>query len=173
MLAVDTSGLDSYLAWLDKQPARLVAEIQWTYREWAVAIHAEIAMLTPQWSGNLAANWAIDLNAPSTSAEMLGDPEVDNPFGRGPYSRGMLPAVGYSLARGESFSTPSIYDSVYIHNPVQYAEEVETDSGEHPIRPINRVPRTEAGKIAMVAYAHAKHSLNGQDLINELRSRTF
>jgi len=173
MLAIDTSGVGTYVAWLEKQPARIVAELCWTYREWAVAIHAEIAMLTPQWSGNLAANWAIDLNSPSTTAEDLGDETVSAVHGRGPYSRGMLPAVGYSLDRGLKFGMPSLSSDIYIHNPVTYAEEVETDTGTRPIRAINRIPRTETGKIAMVIHAYTKHSQNGQALLDELRSRSF
>jgi hypothetical protein len=178
MLAIDTSGVPEYTAWLDKQAVALRLEVQEVFRSWCVAIHREIAELTPQWSGNLAANWAIDIGSPSTTAQELGDPSVrtvgstDSPaFGRDPYSRGMQPAVQESLARGQRLQLPGLAESVYIHNPVTYAAEVEEDSGARPIRAINRVPRSETGKVAMVYHAYFKHLLDGEALLNELRSR--
>jgi hypothetical protein len=175
MIAVDTSGVPAYVKWLEAEALRLRLEVRTVYRRWAVAIHAEIAELTPQWSGNLAANWAIDLNAATSSEQFLGSAAKGflGGFVAGEelFSRGMEPAVSISLARGKSFGLPNLSDSIYIHNPVEYADEVETDSGDRPIRAINRIPRTTTGQIAMVAYAYAKNATNGQALLNELLSR--
>jgi hypothetical protein len=165
VLDLDLSGLDRYLAWLTKEPERIELEVRVAFRNWAVAVHADIAKLTPQWSGNLAANWAIDIGAPTSTAQYLGDASVifqaeskDSIYGREPYSRGMQPAVSIALARGKAVGVPSLRDTFYIHNPVTYAEEVEEDSGPRRIRAINRIPRSETGKIAMVAHAYTKHS---------------
>jgi hypothetical protein len=171
VLDVDTSGVRTYVAWLRAEKARILAEVCLAYRGWAVHIHADIASLSPQWSGNLAANWAIDLNAATTAAQDLGDPSVRshhapaNPvYGRDPYSRGMFPAVEVSLQRGQAFPMPGLGDQIYIHNPVVYADEVEQDSGDRPIRAVNRLPRGETGKIAMVHYAAVKYASAPIDL---------
>lgn len=177
MLAIDTSGVESFAAWLDKEAVALREGVRNLYHQWAIAIHAEITELTPQWSGNLAANWALDVGSISYSPSYFVGPAGDVPFshgrGGGPlYARGMDPAVGVSLARAKASREPMLSESFYIHNPVEYAQAVEDDSGDRPIRAVNRLPRTESGKVAMVAHAYFKHTLNGQALIDELRSRT-
>lgn len=179
MLALNTSGVAAYADWLESQAARLELEVRSIYRAWAIAIHKEITELTPQWSGNLASNWALDLDSPSYAAQYIHGPAYDQPIeegtrpaGRQPRSRGMEPAVGISLARAKQVGMPGLGQAFYIHNPVAYADAIEDDSTTPPVRAINRLPRSETGKIAMVAYAAAKHSTNGQALLNELRSRT-
>lgn len=176
MIAVDTSGVPAYVKWLEAEALRLRLEVRQVYRKWAMSIHAEIAELTPQWSGNLAANWAIDIGGTLTDATYYTGPSYDQPIEEGTrggplFSRGMEPAVSLSLERGKSFGLPNLSDSIYIHNPVAYADSVETDTNIPPIRAINRVPRSETGKIAMVAYSFAKHSTDRQGLLNELLSR--
>ena len=178
MLALDVSGVEAYAAWLDQQAAALLLDVRNTYREWALALHAEITMLTPQWSGNLAANWMLELGAAGRGAAYIAGPARDQvmaPGGRGGqgglYSRGMYPAVGISIERAERVGMPALADEFYIHNPVDYAQSIEDDTNDPAVRAINRVPRAETGKVAMVAHAYFKHSHNGQGLINELRSR--
>ena len=176
MIAIDTSGVPAYVKWLEAEALRLRFEVRQIYRKWAISIHAEIAELTPQWSGNLAANWAIDIGGATTEATYYTGPSYDQPIEEGTrgapwFSRGMEPAVGISLARGKALNLPALSDSIYIHNPVAYADSVETDTNRPSIRAINRVPRTTTGKIAMVAYAYAKNATNGQALLNELLSR--
>lgn len=177
MLAINTSGVEAYAKWLDAQAAELELAVRTIYRAWAIAIHKEITELTPQWSGNLASNWALDIGAPNYAAVYYAGPAADQPIsegtrggGRQPYSRGMYPAVGRSLDRAKQVGLPGLRQSLYIHNPVEYADSIEADSTTPPVRAINRLPRSETGKIAMVYYAHAKHSANGQAFLNELRS---
>jgi len=165
VLDLDLSGLDEYIGWLEKEPARIKLEVTKALHKWALVVHADITRLTPQWSGNLAANWMLDVGAVTSGAEELGNPDVvsfyqpgDGVFGSAPYSRGMQPAVSISLARAKAARLPALGESLYIHNPTTYAEEVEQDSGERPIRAINRVPRTESGKVAMVYHAYTKYS---------------
>ena len=157
----------AFQAALRKELARVNLEIATAYRKWALVIHADIVRLTPQWGGNLAANWYIDVGAPSSSAQDLGDPSVRNykeprsTTSQPPYARGMDPAVGISLARAKQLALPSLHDRLFIHNPVEYAEAVELDVGPRPIRAINRVPRAQTGKVAMVYHAYLKYSLTG------------
>ena len=165
VLDLNTSGVDGFIRALKKELARVNKETLAVYTKWATTIHADIVRLTPQWGGNLAASWYLDIGAPSSGAQELGDPSVrkfDSPgTGRQPYSRGLDPAVSISLARGKKFKIPALTAKVFIHNPVSYADEVEADSGPNPIRAVNRVPRSETGKVAMVYHAHTKYSLTG------------
>lgn len=178
MLAIDLSGLEAYLPWLDAQPSRITTWFREVYRDWAIHLHGEITELTPQWSGNLAANWALDVGAPSTAAVNYVGPSGDVPFGVGGrggkgglFSRGDSPAVEVSFARAKATRLPLLSEDLFIHNPVAYADRIEDDTSEPPVRAVNRLPRTETGKIAMVNHAFARHSVNGQALIDELRNR--
>jgi hypothetical protein len=166
VVEIDTSGVAAFVKALQAERERLNMLVRTTYRKWAVSIQADIATLTPQWGGNLAANWYIDIGSPSSSAQDLGDPSVRSYRSKGaglkaPYSRGADPAVAQSLARGQAFGIPLITDKIFIHNPVEYADAVELDIGPRPIRPINRVPRAATGKVAMVYHAQLKYSLTG------------
>lgn len=180
MLEIDTSGVAAYVKWLDAEAARLKLEVRAIFRQWALHIHADITSLTPQWSGNLAANWALDLGSPTSPAQYLAGPAEDQPFfagGRGGkgglFSRGMQPAVGISLERARQVGLPQLGDSLWIHNPVVYAQAVEDDTSEPPIRAINRWPRTESGKVVMVSHAAMKYSVNNPGLFDELRIRAL
>lgn len=166
MIEIDTSKVSAFVKALQAERARLNLEIRMAYRQWAVVIHADIATLTPQWGGNLASNWYLDIGAPTSTAQELGDLGVRSYRSkaaglRAPYSRGADPAVANSLARGKAFPIPTITDHVFIHNPVEYAEAVELDVGPRPIRAVNRVPRATTGKVAMVYHAQLKYGLTG------------
>ena len=180
MLDLDTSGVAAYVQWLEAEAARLKLEVRAIFRQWALHIHADITSLTPQWSGNLAANWVLDIGSPRTAARYLAGPAGDQPFaagGRGGkgglFSRGMQPAVGISIDRARQVGLPLLSDSLYIHNPVAYAQKVEDDTSQPPIRAINRWPRTESGKVVMVAHAAMKYSVNNPGLFDELRTRAL
>lgn len=179
MLEIDTSGVAAYVQWLEKEAVRIRFEVASTFRQWALHIHADITSLTPQWSGNLAANWALDIGSPSTAAQYFAGGAGDQPFGAGGrggqgglFSRGMQPAVGISLDRAKQVGMPLLSDDFFIHNPVAYAQSVEDDTTEPRIRAINRWPRTESGQVAMVSHAAMKYSINNPGLFDELRTRT-
>ena len=166
MLEIDTSGIAAYTKWLDEQAAALELAVREAYRSWAVKIHASITELSPQWSGNMAANWMLDVGAVTSSADYYFGEAGDQPYvpggcgGRGGlFSRGMEPAVGISLNRAKQTLVPLLSDSLFIHNPVDYAQRVEDDTSDPRIRGINRLPREETGIIAMVAYAYTQFSV--------------
>lgn len=168
MLAVDASGCDAFADWLEKQAVEAVLmPVLQAYRSFALEVLTSIVELTPQWTGNLAANWVLELNGETASERNLGDPRVLRPtHGRAfsPYSRGMDPAVSKALAQAQAAPIPGLSDAFYIHNPVSYAQEVEDDSGTPRIRPINRFPRGEVGKVAMVAFAYTRYGTVRYDL---------
>lgn len=177
MLELDVSGVEAYATWLEGEVSRIKLEFRQFLRSWALHVHADITSLTPQWSGNLAANWALDVGSVTTAATYFVGPAEDQPYrsggrgGLGPmYSRGMQPAVGMSLQRAGQARLPALNETLYIHNPVAYAMKVETDTTVPAVRAINRLPRTEAGKIAMVYHAYVKYSVSNPGLFDELRS---
>ena len=162
MLEIDTSGVPAFTSWLDAEVVRVELELRQLYRAWAVKIFSTIVELSPQWSGNLAANWFIEANhATATPQWIAGPPHAQNGVTRGPplYSRGMAPATDISMARAAAAPIFSLRDTVYIHNPVDYADEVENDTSTPRIRPINRIPRSEVGKVAMVHHAAARFAV--------------
>ena len=168
-----TVNVDAFIAELDRSVGSALDQINRIFRNWCLRIHADIVQLTPQWGGNLAANWYLDTGEPSAQAQELGDPEVrqfGQKGGKTPYSRGMDPAVALSMARQKTFF-PSLYDRVFIHNPVEYADEVESgtwtseDGKVHRVRSVNRVPRSANGKVAMVYHAYIKYSMTGNALL--------
>jgi hypothetical protein len=164
MLEVDTSGIRAYVQWMRSEMRRVETEVRTVYRQWALTIHADIADLSPQWSGNLAANWVIEANGTSAAALYIAGAPGNQPYrdggrgGQGPvYSRGMDPAVSVAIARAKNLPLPALSDVLYIHNPVTYAGDIEMDSTVPPVRAINRLPRDESGKIAMVHHAAVKY----------------
>lgn len=163
MLAVDTSGVGAYVKWLEEEAVALRVKVQTAFLTWGLNIHADIVELTPQWSGNLASNWAFDVGSKAYTATYYTGPARNQPIQDGTrgdplYSRGMEPAVSISLARARQAPIPQLSDTIYIHNPVAYADDIENDTSDPRVRAINRVPRSETGKIAMVTHAWAKYS---------------
>lgn len=166
VVEINTSGIAAFVKALQAERERLNLELCMAYRTWVLVIQKDIAELTPQWGGNLASNWYIDIGAPTSTAQSLGDLSVRSYRSKAvgmkaPYSRGADPAVANSVNRAKSFPIPKITDQIFIHNPVEYAEAVEFDIGPQPIRPVNRVPRAATGKVAMVYHAQLKYSLTG------------
>jgi hypothetical protein len=166
-----THNVDAFIAELRLQHAGVLNAVRYRYAQWVLAIHTDIVKLTPQWGGNLAANWYLDINGVSSGEQDLGDPTVRAPgssptVGKAPYSRGRDPAVAISLARQKGFWV-DYFDRVFIHNPVEYADEVEAGIGPggRDIRAINRVPRSSTGKVAMVYHAYVKYSMTGSALL--------
>jgi hypothetical protein len=160
----------AFIKALEAEQDRVMGLVAFAYREWVLMIHTDIVRLTPQWGGNLAANWYLDINSPSSTAQELGDYAVREPTGQtvgvAPYSRGMDPAVHISLGRQKNY-WPRFFDRTFIHNPVEYADEVEKGIGPggRDIRAINRVPRSSTGKVAMVYHAFVKYSMSGSALL--------
>lgn len=153
MVDIDFSQIDTFLAEVEREQLAFNNQISLRFREWVRAIFYDIVELTPQWSGNLAANWNI-----STSS--LGNPEETIPAKAymwplplyvEPHKRGDPEAVGISKARFDDAEF-GYSNQVYIYNPVEIAPAVEAQSIH--IRGVNLVD----GRVAMIAHAYAVHS---------------
>ena len=148
MVELDTSGVDAFLLQLDTLQAGFNSQVNEKFRHWVEVIFTDIVELTPQWSGNLAANWYVGVDALSASESTIAEKGSMWPLDlyEAPNVRGDLDAVDISLERfaSEKFDWT---DKVYIYNPTEIAPEVEAESIY--IRPENKVD----GRVHMIAHA--------------------
>lgn len=148
MVELDTSGIDAFLLQLDALQKSFNFQVNAKYRQWVDVIFTDIVELTPQWSGNLAANWYVGKDAMSASESTIAAKESMWPLDlySVPYERGDPDAVSISLARMETQEFVWA-DQVYIYNPTSIAPQVEAESIY--IRPENKVD----GRVHMIAHA--------------------
>jgi hypothetical protein len=150
LVDIDFSGVDVFLSGVELEQKSFNKMVSAKYRQWVEIIFDDIVELTPQWSGNLAANWNISTDGESSSemtipqkAHMWPLPPYTEPFRRGDPA-----AVSISKARfAESIFGYS--DQVYIYNPTEIAQAVEDHSIY--IRGVNLLD----GRVAMIAHAQA------------------
>lgn len=148
MVELDTSGVDAFLLQLNTLQASFNDQVNERFRYWVGVIFEDIVTLTPQWSGNLASNWYVGVDALSASESTIPEKSSMWPLDlyAAPNVRGDLDAVDISLERlsAEKFDW---LDTVYIYNPTEIAPEVEAESIY--IRPENKVD----GRVHMIAHA--------------------
>lgn len=100
---------------------------------------------TPEWSGNLAANWRVGIGAAPTDYDDVFKDALSKdptPGARSPYSRQTPNQSALHYARvnaREVIHNVSLVGDVYIANTTPYAYEVETNSvnGRPFIRTVN------------------------------------
>ena len=124
------------------------------YRQWVSIIFHDMISLTPQWSGNLAANWFVNNTGPTGSEQTI--PEKGMVFGTAstpePHEMGDNDAIAISAARFDDLVF-SYLQPVFIFNNADIAQKVEDETVY--IRPVNKVD----GRVAMVAYAQSFYSV--------------
>jgi len=147
LVDVDISGLGAFLSALEAEEKAFTNHIDEKYREWVRVIFYDIIELTPQWSGNLAANWFMSTTSDSGGEETIAAKAYlwPLPVGAQPHRRGDPEAVAISKARFDS--SFSYKEPVFIFNPAEIAPEVEAHSIY--IRGVNLLD----GRVAMVAHA--------------------
>ena len=68
MINIDFSGVDAFISAIEVEQARFNNQISTLYQKWVKIIFYDIVELTPQWSGNLAANWYVSTSSARSSA---------------------------------------------------------------------------------------------------------
>jgi len=147
LVNVDFAGIDAFLAALDVQQKAFNNQVTEKYREWVRIIFYDIIELTPQWSGNLAANWFMSTTSDEGVEQTIASKAYMWPLPKdmAPYQRGDPQAVEISKARFDpSFEYA---EPVFIFNPAEIAPEVEAHSIY--IRGVNLLD----GRVAMIAHA--------------------
>lgn len=156
-VALDISGLDRFLAELAAEQRAVNTWVNAEFRRLVEIVFHDVLNGTPQWSGNLAANWFIGINSQSESEQTITEKGLYWPppqYAWDPYSR-LDPnehAMRISTARMESAPAFSYSDTVYIYNPAHPAEQA--DAHTIYIRPVN----TLDDRVMMTAYAAAKYT---------------
>jgi hypothetical protein len=156
MIKLDTSGVAAFNRALDLALAEFDREITVAFRGWTVKLFTQLVKDTPQWSGDLTANWNYSIGAPNlTYNETLNKALGEHPHNdQQVFHRGDDPAVGEALAQ-LSYVLPTWRDTVYFTNNTPIAAKVEAQTIY--IRPINLVD----GRIAMLAALVTKAERSG------------
>ncbi len=164
--ALKTLNLSEFDTALDRALDALEREVTFAFRGFTVTVFRELVENSPQWSGNLAANWNIGINAPSPEySEMstktgswYGHADQQHRGAFDPFVRGAPFAVGVALGRNlPKTRVIKFNDTVYLSNNTPYLHHVaadESDDGKSPyIRPENKID----GVVALGEYVKAKY----------------
>lgn len=141
MIQLDTSGIASFMTALNLEMARLDREISFVFYKWTARIFQELVEDTPQWSGDLAANWNYSVNQPDYSYSRIpnktgDDVRVDwHLQNQGVFERGHPNAVMTAMSKFATVPQPSWRDVVYFANATPIAPDLPTIK----IRPVNLV----------------------------------
>ena len=148
MIAIDTSQIDSFLRSLDLAMLEFDQQISTAFEGWTKTIFKDIAINSPQWSGDLSANWTYAIGYADESYSPIPNKiENDQHWSKADvFQRGAYPAVGIALEKLTSVK-PTWRDTVWIANNTPIAGQVEAQTVK--IRPVNLV----MGQVAMIQYA--------------------
>jgi hypothetical protein len=161
-----TSNADAFSAQIEAALAEIDQQINTGYWSWSMRVFQDLVESTPQWSGNLAANWFYSLNSPSGDYDpVLGKADAwgkpgENSFE--PFQRGAPMAVMMSIGRAMEGPRPTYNDRIFFSNntPLSFAElaspEVAEDTKQdwRRVRPVNLVER----KVALSEFMSFKWS---------------
>lgn len=164
MIKVDTSGVAAFRQQMKLEMARLDREITAAFVGWTVEVFRGLVERSPQWSGNMAANWNYSVHTPDFSYTQIANKTGDD--GRidhwrenqGIFQVGHPLAVGDAMARMQSVPKGTWRDLVYISNatPTEdgwpLAEAIE--EGRVKLRPVNLIP----GSQQLIAYTIMRES---------------
>lgn len=161
MIHIDTSGIDAFIRAVELDMARFDREISSAFYGWTKRIFHDIVRQSPQWSGDMAANWNYSVGSPNVSYSPLPNKaagpvrQKSMAVGKIVYARGMEPAVSLAYMRMLAVPQPTWRDTVYIANGTPIAPYVEAQSIR--IRPVNLIE----GQVAMIGYTVTKEMQNG------------
>lgn len=155
MIDVAAPGLDAFLGELAAAQAALNIGVNTEYRRLIEIVFSDVLKGTPQWSGNLAANWFVGINSESELEQTLPEkseywpPGEHEPFNRKDPNEFALEISAERLALMPAFS---YLDQAYIYNPAYPAEQVE----QHTVylRPVNLL----GDAVMMTQWAASKYA---------------
>ena len=148
-------GADAFKKKLKRTMKFVEDDLSKKHRGLALKILTDLVVHTPQWSGNLAANWTI---GSGKYGEISGYSKSDW-FNQDPFVRGDDPAVASVLGSElNKLSRLTYKNPITITNKTAYASEVEAgkSTGGKPIRDENKL--ASYGGVAMIGYVSMKYS---------------
>lgn len=148
-------GIQSSLKRIAKQKSKMLTTITQAKRNLVSAAFQDVVRLTPQFSGNLASNWKIEVHGVPSSYKRISNYRVRD-WRRTPkqYEMGDDPAVSRSNKELAKLSTIKWNSRVSIVNNTPYAQEIQDAPGNGiKIRPVNLL----GGEVAMANYVRMKY----------------
>lgn len=154
MLSIRTKGLDKLLRNLEKRQVQVKKAIAKAKMDLAQQVFTSVVEGSPQWSGNLAANWRLVVGEGVISYQPIGNYDPENWRTTPHYKMGHPLAVGMANAQLANLAAVRWDSKIKIGNAVPYADDIEAGQGPKggPLRDVNYL----YGQIAMVGYAMAK-----------------
>lgn len=153
---IDLTGLDQidrFCADMDLAMAELDRGISFAYTAWTQNLFTDVVKNTPQFTGDLTANWRYSVHTPDyTYVPIPNKVENMKPYWQNVdvYKRGDEPAVSIALAHMLQVSKPTWRDEVYFTNSTPIADDVQNQ--RIALRPVNLV----AGAGLMIDYVLQK-----------------
>ncbi len=146
---VNTAGVPAFLRELDLAMAEFERQINRSFAGWTARIFTDLVTVSPQWSGDMVANWKYTVDQPSTAYAPIPSKDSKDWHKITPRQRGDQAAIGMALAQ-LSQVTPTWRQVVYFANNTPIAPEVAAQS--IPIRSVNLVD----GRVAMIDFVVTK-----------------
>lgn len=149
MIEIDRSGIERFRRELRLEMARLDREISIAYFKWTVRVFSGLLQDSPQWSGDLTANWNYSVSKPDFSYTRVpnktgDDGRIDHwRQNQGVFERGHQLAIQDAMNRMQSVPMPTWRDTVFISNATPHdaggylVDAIE--SGQVKLRPVNLV----------------------------------
>lgn len=148
-----SGNFDQFEAELDAAILHLDNQVSEAFHNWTMHIFIDLVESTPQWSGDLAANWYYSLNSPSSEYHEIPAKAIHwAPKGFTavtPLRRGDPFAVTASVHRATEGPKPTWRDKVYFTNNTPIAFDVENRLVT--VRAVNLVDR-QVAMASFIAY---------------------
>lgn len=165
---IHITGIEQTIKKLRNAAERHELTVTRAYQNFIRTVFTDIVQHTPQWSGNLASNWRIEVGRywqGRVRYDQLSTYKNDGSYKsiNEPFSAGLNPAVDDALLEAEySIQNIKWNSRIRIVNYTPYAEDVEVglppeDSGGFRDKNLFHGPNVPAHGIAMVAYAEMKY----------------
>lgn len=126
--------------------ARLDREISAAYYKWTTRVFADLVNGSPQWSGDMTANWNYSVGEPDFSYTQIAnktgdDGKIDHwREDQGVFYAGHPYAVDAAMLRMMAVPVPTWRDKVFISNATPIAEDIQVPGTPAiKIRPVNLV----------------------------------
>lgn len=170
-MALKITGVKQTIKKLRNAAARHEIKVTEAYRNFVWTVFEDVVRHTPQWSGNLASNWRLEVGHGAQGfGGYLQRPGYGENLGRGlksahsvPYYAGHPAAVSESLSEAQAALSAIRWNSViHVVNYAPYGEDVEAGRGPNwrKLRDVNKFSgaNVPAHGVAMVQYAITKYS---------------
>lgn len=146
MINFNSAGIDAFVKALEVEYGMFEVHLSRTFAKWTRKVFKGLVEGSPQWSGDMTANWNYSVKLPDYSYDPVLKEELDQVFLTNVKQRGDQQAISIALSRMSAVMEPTWRDVVYFNNETPIAEDVENMTVK--IRPVNLID----GRVAMVQY---------------------